>query len=803
MSYIVPSVLVSQALATSAGVANSTPDLACCIIGPAYNVLSYVPGDSISQAACAAVSAISTTGSITASSNTLTVASTGGFSVGNTIIIAGAGASGVSLQTTILSMVGNIITISTTASTTVTGTTINLSPVLTRVTTNTSYFLPGAIAGQVVDTTVVPPAVWLSNASVATFQYTYSATTGSNTLSLVAASTSASSVSTTSVTVGLATGFNVGDNISITGTGASSPFYTTVVAASGTSMTIATAPGSAITSATITQLPLNFNPLTNTLRVQNGNTVVISHSGAILQTSSIQSISTTAGGGLTGLNASVTEITLNDTYTGTSENVLVTVIQTFNDVLIPLSNPLPQYPSLTNYTVVPSTSITPVEVQINADISTAYGPIAGISTYPSTGTNVYIAYRALRTDLANQVLTFSDLAGMIGALGSPNTENPLSLAVSVALSNTAGNISAIAVGSDDSIGHSEALTASEAARLYFLVPLTRDPSILALYETHVTLMSTPVNAAWRIALVNTLQPSSLIVTSGTSGEVTSGGAFTDPSGTFIGSGVNVGDSVVISGATYTITAVLTNQSMTVGGGTVVAVSSPTAYTVNRALSKTQIAEQVALVSSTYNNQRIVHVQPDSVSITINGVSTPGLPGYYLAAALGGMGAGYAVQQGFTNIVVAGIADLQHSNYYFGKSDLNNMAAAGTCLFVQNTQGGTPYCRHELTTNMTTLSYRELVMVKELDYLSYYYYDVLKGFIGGWNITPSTLNTIRQTLVAGSELIMSQGLPQIGAVLLGYQITNLSQDPVNTDTINCTISVAIGTPLNYIDITLVV
>jgi len=45
MAYVVPSPLVYQELLNSGGVANSTPDLDACIIGPAFNVIDYVAGD--------------------------------------------------------------------------------------------------------------------------------------------------------------------------------------------------------------------------------------------------------------------------------------------------------------------------------------------------------------------------------------------------------------------------------------------------------------------------------------------------------------------------------------------------------------------------------------------------------------------------------------------------------------------------------------------------------------------------------------------------------------------------------------
>lgn len=60
-----------------------------------------------------------TTGGITAATNTLTVASPVGLSVGNTVTIAGAGVAGVPLTTTITAIAGNVLSLASPASTTV------------------------------------------------------------------------------------------------------------------------------------------------------------------------------------------------------------------------------------------------------------------------------------------------------------------------------------------------------------------------------------------------------------------------------------------------------------------------------------------------------------------------------------------------------------------------------------------------------------------------------------------------------------------------------------------------------------
>jgi hypothetical protein len=276
--------------------------------------------------------------------------------------------------------------------------------------------------------------------------------------------------------------------------------------------------------------------------------------------------------------------------------------------------------------------------------------------------------------------------------------------------------------------------------------------------------------------------------------------------TFIADGVAPGDLVHFTASSvsgqvgaHEIAEVVSNQQVVLN---TTATSTANSYYVTRTMSKSQSAASVASTSETFNTNRVVHVQPDLVGVSVYG-ATKYLPGYYLAAALAGMGAGFPVQQGFTNIGVAGISDLKHSTFYFSRTDLGTMASAGTLLFAQDSQGGLAYCRHELTTDMSTLEYRELLKVKNWDFLSYYYYDKLKSFIGSWNITADSISIIRQTIIAASELVKSKKLPKIGAPLVGYTVNSVAQNKVNKDNLDVSLSIAIVDPMNYINMHLVI
>lgn len=484
----------------------------------------------------------------------------------------------------------------------------------------------------------------------------------------------------------------------------------------------------------------------------------------------------------------------------------VSVRKTYNNQLLAATRPISGGSQIDTTNVGTQGTVT---VQANSEV--AYGKVKSA--------DVYIGYVALRADQSGTVLTINNIADAEGQFGDLTDANPLGLGVSIALANTVGRIRAVAVSSDDSTGYLDALNLIESERVYYIAPLTQDTAILAAVKAHVDQMSTPEMASWRVAIINTEIPVTKNIGSYTedvlnsnsgNNAVTNIGGFwtlTSSNSTFISDGVVPGDMLNISAGgglfdSYEIDTVVSNQQVTLTAGSVSVPILAADFYISRTLTKTQQAQAVAATSEQFNDKRVWHIQPDYVGVTVNGVIKK-LPGYYLCCGLAGMGAGFPVQQGFTNIGVAGISDLYNSNYYFSRTDLNAMAEKGTLLFVQATQKGIPYVRHELTTDISVLEYREVLVVKNWDFLSYYYYDKLKPFIGSWNITPDTMNIIRQTIVASSELLITKKLPKIGPPLLGYTVNSIAQDANNKDNLNVNLQIQVVYPLNYLNLYLII
>ena len=442
------------------------------------------------------------------------------------------------------------------------------------------------------------------------------------------------------------------------------------------------------------------------------------------------------------------------------------------------------------------------------------------------GTEVFIGYKAARADLQGQILTINDTTDLQDKLGEVTPDNPLALGVSMALANSGGAaVHAVALDprADEILAHTAASELIEGQRVYAVVPLSQNLAVQAIYQKHVNAMSVPSSGNWRTVMVNQPIPTD-IYTAGKPGTVDSDldtdgwpdglifGTFdavaemitVDPQfGTEAISGIATGDELFYTTdeniePSQIPATVLRKSGLNVylaQGHSLV--NGPVAFYTGRAASRQEQAEAIAAQSGTWMDKRVWNF-PGNVYTTVDGFEQQ-VEGFYLMCALAGFISGAPAQQPITNITLAGVTSIAHGNFYFTEAQMNIMAGAGTLLYSQESQGTTPYCRHGLTTDVSVLEYREVLKVKNWDYLSYYYKDIVDPFIGTWNITPDTIQTIRQTVTAASETLLTRKLPRIGSPLLSYNIAKLAQSETNADAIDMEIGISIVNPNNYTNI----
>lgn len=447
------------------------------------------------------------------------------------------------------------------------------------------------------------------------------------------------------------------------------------------------------------------------------------------------------------------------------------------------------------------------------------GGAQGIDPVDRITVRVYIQYQALRKDIAPydlsnlngtktgiEIETTDDITTYLGDIDS---RNPLALAAYIAKLN-APFTSIMCIGVDDvaatmlegtTEAYQRALEFCETLEVYTLVPLTQETSVLSLFPTHVTAMSSLTGKKERICFLNVEMPDTSAdetQASGSYGQILSITAFETAAGDI--SDVSVGDKLVIANET---------TEWTVSGifGTTVTVDPHTLpvdaldhvwsiYTPGTPLTtRASIAAAYALIGESYANRRVFLLVPDIVEMTLDGIDQE-LPGYYGCAAVAGQVGDIQPQLPHTNLPISGLIGLDGSNDFFTPTNLNEMAGGGLYILAQDGQGTLIYCRHQLSTDISSIETRELSITKQIDYYAKTLRTALTPYIGRNVITQRYIDYRLVPTIGGiSDYLADAGV--IGKA----EITEIKQSDTAPDTATVTIDLTVLYPLNYITITL--
>jgi hypothetical protein len=209
-----------------------------------------------------------------------------------------------------------------------------------------------------------------------------------------------------------------------------------------------------------------------------------------------------------------------------------------------------------------------------------------------------------------------------------------------------------------------------------------------------------------------------------------------------------------------------------------------------------IAETIQAASQAYGFRRAFYVHPDQVGINVTGLEQV-VEGYYAASCVVGMCGELPPQQGFTNYPITGLTRVVGGNDMFTNSQLNVMAAGGVYILVQDAQGAPVICRHQLSTDLTSIETRELSITKVVDYTAKFLRTGLRNFIGRSNITQPFLDNL-STVIQGQLNFLTES-----GVLIGADINNIIQDADQPDTVLVDVTLDVPFPCNYIRLTLVI
>jgi hypothetical protein len=432
-------------------------------------------------------------------------------------------------------------------------------------------------------------------------------------------------------------------------------------------------------------------------------------------------------------------------------------------------------------------------------------PLSVYSSSEMSYGNMYVEYRAWLPTLANQINGLSNVGDIDQISGALTPDNPLKWGVFQGLSNSNGTPVLYTAVTDPSNldAWSDVLeVALTRDDIHGLVPLTRDASVLSVYQAHANNASSPTEGQWRTGWFNLAGiPEIPVVSAGSdvSGyrdATTSDGENAlavfedDPSTTgsqyticrvpaanadFVKNGVRAGDIVRalyvgdgfgnFSYSEFVVDSVQSENQLRVVTGPDAPQGIPAKIEIWRSLSLSEEASAVAKVAGAYGDRRIKAVWPDKIEGS-------GLvqEGYFLCCALAGLASAVLPQQGLTNVQITGFSAVPRTSR-FNKLQLDTMAAAGTWIVAQN-RDGEIYTRHAVTTgDYEDINQREEMITRNLDSISYRVKDYFSPWIGVTNVTPS----MRDIILGGADKLLrslktERTTPQLGGQLVDGTIT---------------------------------
>lgn len=470
---------------------------------------------------------------------------------------------------------------------------------------------------------------------------------------------------------------------------------------------------------------------------------------------------------------------------------------------------------------------------------------------------IIIAYKGLRLDLSPEadnpaLLTIDDVSTLETAADPISTDNPGALMAYLALLNAPSTtVAAIGVPevSDDApegtpAGYAKCAEFLENEEVYALATASHISTVHQTFLTHVNVMSEPEQKGERIYFFNPPVPdraNPTLVGSGTDLNTTANlnectidvniapaliAQGIDPnldinptSGPIVNElYLDIGDDdkyYLIQKVTAGTTVTLRTDFVTGDGNddaffsdtdfpttvisddwTVAIRGTPLLISGTTKPDRDAIAETVQASAQAYGFRRGFYVFPDKVAINVTGLEQV-VEGYYGTACIVGMVGQLPPQQGFTNYPMTGLTRPVGSNDSFTNKQMNIMAAGGVYILVQDSQGAPVICRHQLSTDTTSIETRELSITKVVDFTAKFMRAGLRNFIGRSNITQGFLDNL-STVVQGQLNFLIEG-----GVLIGADVNNLIQDADAPDTVLIDVTLDVPFPANYIRLTLII
>ncbi len=196
------------------------------------------------------------------------------------------------------------------------------------------------------------------------------------------------------------------------------------------------------------------------------------------------------------------------------------------------------------------------------------------------------------------------------------------------------------------------------------------------------------------------------------------------------------------------------------------------------------------------NRRLFYTQPEKVGTDSAGTEIV-VPGYYLCAAQAAMVAQLPAQQPHTNLPMVGFTRPIGSSDLFSEDEMATAASGGVFWMIQDAPGGPIACRHQLSTDLSSIKSQELSITKAIDIYAKAIRSTTKRMIGRNVIDKSLLDALNIALQAVSSKYAG---PK--KALAAASVSSIAQDTARPDGVLVTVDTITWYPFNRLRLTIV-
>jgi len=433
---------------------------------------------------------------------------------------------------------------------------------------------------------------------------------------------------------------------------------------------------------------------------------------------------------------------------------------------------------------------------------------------PETQTDILADFRAVHEGELNVVKRIASVQDIVAAWCKDDdidVHNDLAFMANIAFSASGGKVMyGVNVDVTETSlvqQYTDALEALKLKDVYSHCFGTTDGGVNGLMAAYCDDQSAPYEAHERIGVLAYDAKDALLMASGTGDLKFATKKMTFDSTDLVAAGVSAGDVIdlVESDGTF-ITSVTITETPVQGEATKMVALTDYDGTVDidgkigRVLSGRKDDQAIRIGNLGLGNRRVSVIWPGWFLADFNGTRMS-MPPYYIAAAICGMDSGKVVSQSFTNysFTIPGLSNIElNTNTYFRKAQLDEIGGGGVDIMIQDSNiTQSIKSRHDLTTNMDAVEYRERSIAKQADLSAKTIRNAVAPYVGKYNITPELIRFLGQVCTVVSSKLVKDGIIQ------KMSIISIKQDELVVDKINFLIEITVFVAGNYYDITLMV